>query len=172
MTQVTSITNCGQIRTMDLPHQFGEIPRSVETSWDSSVRSRMFVDRDNSDVKVVFFNRGFSLGEPEQQVFNKQLSLPPHVLIAEETKALEKVFFPSCSPDEFTLEQANSEKLNGKQVLRLDGTWTEANIHDTTIFIAARNDEVQEIHLICPAAEFQARKDMFENMLRSIEWLD
>ncbi|MBX9877481.1 MAG: hypothetical protein K2Y22_03405 [Candidatus Obscuribacterales bacterium] len=173
MTSTNSIAlvDEGQIKFMSIPSGF--VQQFMDPSeWHHSRYVKNFHRTDNPNVRLVFYFRGNPLGEDEGDNFGRLLSNPTHVLSNEEIESLELMLFEDCDSEDFKLTVAQTEEINGRTVLRFEGTWIEPDLHDVGIFIHAnpKTHLVQEVHFLAPAKDYEAFKHYFNEALKTIAW--
>lgn len=82
------------------------------------------------------------------------------------------MIYEDCEPNDFTLVVAKTEKINDRDVLRLEGTWKSSDLYDVGIFIQAnaKTNVVQELHFLAPARDYESVKHYFDEALKTILW--
>ncbi|MBX9772446.1 MAG: hypothetical protein K2X29_13810 [Candidatus Obscuribacterales bacterium] len=167
-----SIMDEGQIKFMSIPSGF--VQQFMEPSeWHHSRYVKNFHRTDNPNVRILFYFRGNPLSEDEAGNFSRLLTTPSHILNSEEIESLELMLYEDCLPETLKLAVAKTEKINGRDVLRFEGTWIEPDLYDVGIFILAnpKTHLVQEIHFLCPAKDYEQFQHYFEEALKSILWV-
>ena len=167
----TTITGEGQIESMSIPTGF--VQQFMDPSeWHHSRYVRNFHRTDNPNVRLVFYFRGNPLSADEGGNLSRLLENPTHNLSHEEIESLELLLYEECSPEDFKLVSARTETIEGRPVLRFEGTWIEADLYDVGIFIQAnpKTHLVQEIHFLAPVKDYGSFKNYFEEALQTIVW--
>lgn len=170
-TDSISIMDEGQIKFMSIPPGF--IQQYMEPSeWHHSRYYKNFHRGDNPNVRLVFYFRGNPLSKDEGGNFERLLQTPSHTLSEEEIESLELMLYEDSEPEDFNLSIARTEKINGRDVLRFEGTWRDTNLHDCGIFILAnaKTRLVQELHFLAPVKDYDQFKHFFEEALETTLW--
>ncbi len=167
----SSILDEGQIKFMSIPPGF--VQQLMEPSeWHQSRYVKNFHRTDNPHVRLVFYFRGNPLSEDEGGNFFRLLDTPSHNLSPEEIESLELMLYEDTEPEDFDLAVARTEELNGRDVLRFEGTWKGSNLYDVGIFILANptTHVVQELHFLAPVKEYEDFKHYFDEALTTVLW--
>lgn len=170
-TKSIAIVDEGQIKFMSLPSGF--VQQFMEPSeWHHSRYVKNFHRTDNPNVRLVFYFRGNPLSADEGDNFTHLLAAPTHSLSPDEIQSLELMLYEDCEEEDFNLDQARTETINGRTVLRFAGTWIEPDLYDVGIFINAnaKTHLVQEIHFLAPAKDYEDFKHYLEDALKTILW--
>lgn len=166
-----SLIDEGQLKFIAIPGGF--VQQHMEPSeWHHSRYVKNFHRTDNPNVRMVFYFRGNPLSEDEGDNFSRLLATPPHILSPKEIESLEVTLYEDCEPTDFQLSTAKTETINGRAVLRFEGTWIKPDLYDVGIFIHAnpKTHLVQELHFLTPAKDYGAFKHHFDEALKTILW--
>ncbi|MDP3509207.1 MAG: hypothetical protein Q8T09_14640 [Candidatus Melainabacteria bacterium] len=161
----------GQISSMSMPAGF-EKGKTVGGTYANDSFQEYHLSS-NANVKFYFEYRGRRMGVESSKVFHDTLEKPPHALAAQELESLHQVLGANRSnKDDFKINSARTEDLNGKRVLTIEGRYPRHNLSARTVFVDSdgTGSAVQEITFQAPTAEFFKNTAASLNALKSIKW--
>jgi len=161
----------GQIKRMVLPPDWREGERVERVVGNSSLRQ--FHPSDNDSVTLYFYYRGHDLADHAAGRFRDTLRAPEHRLSLNEMRALAVVVGEKADPDQFSVADARTASLNGRNVLLVEGHYRPVDERSLSIYIDAdwSGRFVQEIVLKAPAEQYDRHADVIKATLRAIEWV-
>ncbi len=165
----TRIKNQGQVKSLELPAEWIELPPEKHTGKDFV---REFRAAANENVKLAFYYRGHRIAPGGADDFKHVLAQENHELSAEEFLSVDLVVRNASDADYFTLSHCRTEDLGGKRVLIVEGVWKTSVLADFGIFIDSdlTGSAVQEIHFLAPEKEYMNYIDQIEQIVKTIVW--
>jgi hypothetical protein len=159
----------GQIKSMELPHGWIEIPVEKHIASDFLKEYRA---PENEEVKLSFYYRGKRIAPGGAADFLTVLALPDHELSEEEFISVDLVVRNASDPEFFVLSSSRTEMINGKRVLIVEGIWN-TGIVDMAMFIDSdkTGSAVQEVHYQAPEKDFGRYVEQVEDSFKTIVWL-
>ena len=177
----------GAIKEVDLPdnwiaNQSATTP-NVGLAWQ-----RVFSPRSDESVQLTFKYRGVPIDEASRKVFNFLLTQEtPGELGKEEILALHTILGVATVGDNqytnksepgslegprFRLDKVFVENISEKQILRVQGEFSNSMKYDGVYFPAGVGGTIiEEVFLQAPNAyKFDAHKSDFQTVLNSISW--
>jgi hypothetical protein len=170
-TSGIQVIDRGQIASMSMPAGF-EKGKTVGGTYANDSFQEYHLSS-NADVKFYFEYRGRRMGAESSKVFHDTLEKPPHALTPHELEGLHQVLGANRSnKDDFKINSARTEDLNGKRVLTVEGRYPHHGLSARTIFVDSdgTGSAVQEITFQAPTAEFFKNTTASLNALKSIKW--
>lgn len=161
----------GQISSMTMPAGF-ERGKAIGSTYANDSFQEYTLNR-NPDVKFYFEYRGRRMGADSSKAFHDILEKPPHSLAPQEIESLRQVLGANRSnKEDFKINSARTEDLNGKRVLTIDGRYPQHGLSARTVFVDSdgTGSAVQEITFQAPTAEFFKNSAASLNSLKSIKW--
>lgn len=161
----------GQISSMSMPAGF-EKGKAVGGTYANDSFQEYHLSS-NANVKFYFEYRGRRMGTESSKVFHDTLEKPPHTLAPQEIESLHQVLGANRSnKDDFKINSARTEDLNGKRVLTIEGRYPHHGLSARTVFVDSdgTGSAVQEITFQAPTAEFFKNTAVSLNALKSIKW--
>lgn len=161
----------GQISSMSMPAGF-EKGKAVGGTFANNSFQEYHLSS-NANVKFYFEYRGQRMGAESSRAFHETLERPPHVLAPQELESLHQVLGANRSnKEDFKINSARTEDLNGKRVLTIEGRYPHHGLSARTVFVDSdgTGSAVQEITFQAPTAEFFKNTAASLNALKSIKW--
>ncbi len=170
-TSGIQVIDRGQISSMSMPPGF-EKGKTVGGTYANDSFQEYHLSS-NANVKFYFEYRGRRMGAESSKVFHDTLEKPPHALAPQEIESLHQVLGANRSnKDDFKINSARTEDLNGKRVLTIEGRYPQHGLSARTVFVDSdgTGSAVQEITFQAPTAEFFKNTAVSLNALKSIKW--
>lgn len=161
----------GQISSMSMPAGFEKGTAVAGTYANNSFQEYHLSS--NANVKFYFEYRGSRMGAESSKVFRETLDKPPHPLTPQELESLHQVLGANRSnKEDFKINSAKTEDLNGKRVLTIEGRYPQHGLSARTVFVDSdgTGSAVQEITFQAPTAEFFKNTAASLIALKSIKW--
>ena len=161
----------GQISSMTMPAGF-EKGRQVGGTFANDNFQEYHLGT-NANVKFYFEYRGRRMGAESSKVFHETLERPAHSLTPQEIESLHQVLGANrTNKEDFKINSAKTEDLNGKRVLTIEGRYPQHGLSARTVFVDSdgTGSAVQEITFQAPTAEFFKNTSASLNALKSIKW--
>ncbi|CAN5521563.1 hypothetical protein BH11CYA1_BH11CYA1_03360 [soil metagenome] len=165
------VSDRGQISSMTMPANF-ESGKQVSGTFANNNFKEYHLSS-NANVKFYFEYRGSRMGAESSRVFHDTLERAPHSLTPQEIESLHQVLGANRSnKEDFKINSAKTEDLNGKRVLTIEGRYPQHGLSARTIFIDSdgTGSAVQEVTFQAPTAEFFKNTSVSLNALKSIRW--
>ncbi len=165
------VNNLGQIASMTMPFDFEKGDQSGGTFANNSFREYHQVA--SPEVKFYFEYRGGRISGDSANQFHKTLAETAHDLTSIEIENLQGVLGAKrTNKDDFQLNLARTEDLNGKLVLVLEGRFLHHDLSVRTLFVDSdgTGSAVQEISFQSPTADFADKTAMCSKVFNSIKW--
>lgn len=166
----TEATNIGQVKQI-------EIPGGWEAGPDYNKRQHAATYQEYHpagapECQLGFYYRGRRTSDAAGKTFHDLLDKPPHALTDAEFRSLEEIVRDKAKAEDFRLESAKTEDLNGKRVLRVKGRYVGNQNDAEHVFIDAdgTGSAVQEVFFQAPKDKFSKHIKHAEDAIRSIRW--
>lgn len=171
-TKTTRIIWHGQIATMTFPPGWIEGPPHEFRGGVGTKSFREVHPVDAPNASMCFYFRGLPASEAAGQSFQAVLAQPAHVLTADEINSLDEILRGKGSAQEFQVGAVQTEDLNGKRLLAVQGRWLERQEDVLAIYVSADNSGrlVQEIYFQAPVHLYARYLPEAQQAMRSIKW--
>ena len=166
----TLLTNHGQIDFMRMPENWVEGKPQSTLSGTSLLRE--FHPLDHPEVQICFFYRGQPMSSRAAEYFHSVLQQPAHILTKVEIESLAETMWDKRNSKDFQLFLAQTEELNGKMVLVLEGRYNQIEEDTHALYIDAdkTGSAVQEIYYQAPRADYSRHLMDALASLKTISW--
>ncbi len=166
---VDSIPGMAPIKGLDAPDGWSR--EITECGLDRTSCSVSFTPPDGSDSTLSFYDRGFPVVGSGGEKFRQLINKPPHMLNADEIEQLsEQVIGPLADKSAFTITRAETQELNGKRVLTIDGDWSSGKAFHG-YFIPAPENRIREMYFEGDKPAFIQHLQSAIDSMRSIQWM-
>jgi len=165
------VNNLGQIASMTMPPGFEKGRQSGGTFANNSFRE--YHQAETPEVKFYFEYRGSRMTAASANRFRQTLAQKAHELTNSELENLQEVLGAKrSSKDDFQINSARTEDLNGKRVLTVEGRYPRYHLSARTIFVDSdgSGSAVQEISFQSTTAEFAEKTALSRKVFNSIKW--
>ncbi|HEY9868983.1 MAG TPA: hypothetical protein V6D08_07440 [Candidatus Obscuribacterales bacterium] len=165
-----SLQDHGQIQRMSIPAGWQEGPSSINGAGTSHFRE--FHPREDPQVKLCFYYRGLRTSREAAKNFRDVLDKPPHVLSSAELASLKETLRDRGNPRDFKVLTAQTEDINGKRVLVVEGTYTGIQQDARAILVDSdgTGSAVQEIYFQAPKGDYLRYLKTAKDSMKSIRW--
>lgn len=164
-----SIPGMAPIKGLETPD--GWEREITECGLDRTACSVNFRPTDGSDTTLSFYDRGYPVVGSGAELFQQLIEKPSHVLNEDEIKQLtEQVIGVLADKSAFKITRAQTEDLNGKRVLTIDGDWSNGKkFHG--YFIPAPDHRIREMYFEGDKQAFDTNFRSALDSINSIQWM-
>jgi hypothetical protein len=126
----------------------------------------------NAAVRFCHYLRTVTLSRPATDAFQKVIYSEFHRLTTSEIDSLAEVLEGMSNKEKFELAQADTGYVNGRRVLRVQGSWRELKEQTMCIFVDVEGDgsTVEQIYFTAPQELFSHFASTAETIFESIKW--
>ena len=166
--KVSCVRNIGQVESLDLPDGFVE----GKSKDDAGGFFQSYHLGSDPEIKLYLEYRGFRMGEDVSKAFHSLLSKPPHAINNAEVKNYLEVYSQKYNPDDYKIDVAETQNINGKTVLVIERVFQKFELKVRTLYVDSdgSGSAIQEISFQTPTSK---SADHFANgvkALQSIKW--
>lgn len=165
----------GAVDRIDIPPQWKEGKREDNVRGNSSYRE--FIGTANDGGRISFFDRGLPLSDSSASVLKSILSKQAgSVSKVELFPIASELLGPVADPSKFDMNSISVAKLNGKNVLEIQGRYLdepEGKRKDSKqifVDVLGNGKIIQEIELQSQQNKTVKLGSTFEKILKSIKW--
>jgi hypothetical protein len=162
------VISTGQIQAMPVPKGWERRP---EVQLPAGAGLTEYHPPGHDNIRLNSFYRGSKVSEHAAQAFKECLSKPAHQLQDGEIKYLHEVLRDKAQ--DFNIFFASTEDLNGKRVLRVEGSYKDdAHTSSQTVYVDAdgSGSVVQEISYTASGKDYSAHLVEAQKAMKGIVW--
>jgi hypothetical protein len=165
-----TMTNEGQISKMSIPDGWSR--STVKHTLPAAANFVEYHSDKAPDTKLVTYYRGHRISPTAGKKFHELLAGSPRELTGAEYASLGEVVRDMSRPEDFEVTGKRVIKLNGRNVLLVEGRFKEIKQLAHALYIDAdgTGEVVQEILYQAPEAAYGEHKKEAEAALNSISW--
>lgn len=159
----------GQIRHIDIPSNWKQ--KQTSDNLDTSVGNfTAFQSDKNKDSLLCFYSRGGAMDDAAAKAFTDLLSRPVHQLTEAELNNLKPILRERLPGENFAVTQANTQVIDGRKVLYVEGRHTNADLNVAALYIDAKGDGrfVQEVYYQAQSRAYLADRPQAMEAFKSL----
>lgn len=164
-----TIENYGPLQKLTLPKGWCE--RCDEDNSGYVWEYREFGPADSNTRMGIFF-RGYPVADEVASRFRQMLDETPHDCGGDELASIAEVLRDLASTNHFELHSAQTEVINGRSVLVIEGDWIERKSSATYAFVDIDNNGrfIQEVFYEVPIGQVPTASELFNQCFSNADW--
>jgi hypothetical protein len=134
----------------------------------------VFRDATCDDILFCHMYRDVPLNRDAADKFQSILYAPFHELTDDEVAELEPVIEGLANRNAFKIRLADTEYLNMRRMIRIQGDWLEQGLSIMSCFVdnGGKGERVQNVYFAAPTGHLDKYEKLADKIFLSIRWVD